>query len=117
MAGVDRIPIRVQMGFARTVFGLPAPVRRRLAGRRIERDGQRLDTDTQLLLRLLQLQGTVLTMPEVDVARRMTDRGAPVAGGPVIGSVDTRDITISGADGVTPARRVEPGREIGRAHV
>jgi acetyl esterase len=105
---MDRIPIRVQAGFVRTMYGLPAPVRRKLAGKPVEKDGLRLDSDTQLLLRLLKLQGTTLSDPDPTGARTMMDASAPVAGGPTIRNVDTRDLRIPGADGTIPARLYTP---------
>ncbi|HEX9339368.1 MAG TPA: alpha/beta hydrolase, partial [Pseudonocardiaceae bacterium] len=108
MAGMDQIAARLQAGVARTVFRLPEPVRRRLAGRPIEKDGLRLDTDTQLLLKLLTLQGTTLTAPDPDIARKIMNASAPIAGGPIIGQVDCRDLVIPGEDGMIPARLYTP---------
>ena len=43
---------QVQRGFLSTVFALPAPVKRRLAGPPIVLDGQQLDLNAQLLARI-----------------------------------------------------------------
>jgi len=77
-----RIPVRVQATMARGVFALPAPVRRRLAGRRYARTGRRWTRTSNSLLKLLNAQGH-------DAHRRRTGRraahdggGAPIAAGP-----------------------------------
>jgi len=56
----------------------------------------------------LTLQGTTLSAPEPDIARKIMDAGAPIAGGPVIGQVDSRDLVIPGEDGMIPARLYTP---------
>ncbi|WP_082468890.1 alpha/beta hydrolase fold domain-containing protein [Sciscionella sediminilitoris] len=54
---VSKLPPSVNTKFARTLFNLPAPIRKALSGRPIRLDGQTLDPDMRLLLRLLELQG------------------------------------------------------------
>jgi acetyl esterase len=108
MAGTDQIAVALQAGVARALFALPAPVRRRLAGRPIVKDGLRLDTDTQLLLRLMSLQRSTLSDADPTTARRRTDAGAPIVAGPVISQVDTRDLRIPGEADPIPARLYTP---------
>jgi acetyl esterase len=103
-----RIPVRMQATVARVLFALPASVRRRLAGRPTRLDGQTLDSDVQLLLRLLNTQDTTLTDDEPADARRTTDETAPIAGGPTIEHVGTRELAIPTDDTELPARLYTP---------
>jgi acetyl esterase len=113
-AGVDledamaRIPVRVQATMARALFALPAPVRRRLAGRPVRKDGQTMDPDVQLLLKLLNAQDTTLTDAEPADARRTMEEGAPIVAGPTIEHVRTRDLPIPTGTGSLPARLYTP---------
>lgn len=52
-----RVPPRALAGPVHALFDLPTPLRRKLAGHPVRIDGQTLDPDMQLLLRLLKLQG------------------------------------------------------------
>lgn len=83
----------------RIVFGtFPRALRQLLAGRPIRIDGQRLDPDLQLLLRLERLTdaGTPASTP---VRRREhLDVASALVGGPPTAGVSTRTITIPAAD-------------------
>ncbi|MEO3824643.1 alpha/beta hydrolase [Actinomadura sp. B10D3] len=57
------------------MFGLPAPVRRLIAGAPVRRDGQLLSLDAQLLLRMMKLEDAGLTAPTVEEARAGVVRG------------------------------------------
>jgi len=103
-----RIPVRVQATMARALFALPAPVRRRMAGPPIRRDGQTLDPDVQFLLKLLTAQGTTLTEDEPADARREIDQTAPIAAGPTIQHIHTRDLRIPTDNDPLPARLYTP---------
>ena len=96
----------------RVVFRvLPGAVRRVLAGRPVALDGQRLDPDLQLLLRLERL--TSAGTPSVSLQRRREhlDTATALAGGPVIPGVLVRPVRITrdgaGARAV-PARLYTP---------
>ena len=83
----------------RGLLGLPEPVQRVLAGRRVVRDGQTLATDLRLMLRLMQVTREPglgdLPVPE---ARELLLRQTAVAGGrQPIGSV--RDLEVAGRTG------------------
>ncbi|URN05917.1 hypothetical protein LUW74_23160 [Actinomadura madurae] len=65
----EMVPPSVAGGLLRAVFGLPAPVRRLLAGSPVRRDGQLLSLDAQLLLRMMKLEDASLTAPTVEQAR------------------------------------------------
>jgi acetyl esterase len=109
MPGIaDRVPASVQAATVRALFGLPAPVRRLLAGRPVRQDGQRLESDTQLLLRLMKLEGLTLAGGEPARARAVMEQGAPLANGPMITGVQARDLRIPGDDGPIPARIYTP---------
>jgi len=73
---------QLEAGVLRTALGLPPSVVRRLAGRPLLRDGQVLDPETQLLLRLEKLTGepplASLPIPEGRTAMR---RQARLTGG------------------------------------
>ena len=69
---------RLEAGVLRTVMGLPPSVVRRLAGRPLLRDGQVLDPETQLMLRLQKVTGepplATLPIPEGRTAMRRATR-------------------------------------------
>jgi acetyl esterase len=73
-------------------------VKRLLAGRPVERDGQRLDLDIQLLLRVLTLAAGRGSEPPLPERRRLTDAAADLAE-PVGGGVVVEPTTIPAPDG------------------
>ncbi len=83
----------------RGLLGLPEPVQRVLAGRRLVRDGQTLATDVQLTLRLMRVtREPGLGDVPVEDARRLLHRQAALAGGlQPIGSV--RELSVAGRPG------------------
>lgn len=101
---------RVQGVVARGLLGLPAQAVRVLAGSRPVRiDGQELDAEVQLMLRLLGLTGGVplekLAPPEAREAIRGTSRA--LAGAPLpVAHVEPR--RIPGPAGEIPARLYRP---------
>jgi acetyl esterase len=60
----------------RALVGLPRPAKRALAGRRVVRDGQVLDLDVQMILRLLALAAGPGEDPPLVDQRRLTDEAA-----------------------------------------
>lgn len=87
----------------RLVFGyLPAVVRRRLAGRPITVDGDRLDPDLQLLLRLERL--TTAGTPATPVPRRREhlDVATALVGGRPTAGVGARALVIDPTDDGPP---------------
>jgi acetyl esterase/lipase len=83
----------------RVVFRLfPTGFRKALAGRPIKVDGQTLDPDLQLLLRLERL--TSAGTPAVPLARRREhfDIAAAIAAGPLVPGVSTRPVGIRAGD-------------------
>jgi acetyl esterase len=94
---VNRVPATWQAGFVRALYQSPRPLRRAIAGAPVSIDGQRLDLDTQLLLRLSSLEGVSLSGPTPDAAREALERGSGLAGGQVGGAMETREVRISDA--------------------
>jgi acetyl esterase len=74
----------------------PPTVRRVLAGRPIRRDGQALDPDLQLLLRLGRL--TDHAPATLEARRQQLDVGGPLVGGPVAEGVGFRDLVALADD-------------------
>ncbi|MBW4719738.1 alpha/beta hydrolase [Saccharothrix obliqua] len=93
---VDSLPPGVLAGALRFVFGLPAPLRRLIAGRPITLDGQRLHPEAQLLLRLQRLGGDDprTTTPAAD--RIAMSRTNALVAGPVVGNVAVRALDLDG---------------------
>jgi acetyl esterase len=82
----------------KAALGLPEPVQRVLAGRRVVRDGQVLATDTQLMLLLERLLEQAPETLPVDEGRRVVLRHAALAGGDQpIGAV--RDLPVGDLPG------------------
>lgn len=102
---------RLELRAARTVPLLSPRLQVRLSGRPpIERDGQRLEPDLQLILSWLERAGRPpydeLSLPE---ARAEMRRGAMVGAGPAIRLVAAvRDIEVEGAAGSLRARHYTP---------
>jgi acetyl esterase/lipase len=103
---------RLSSGVARLLVGLPAPAQRALAGRPVRIDGQLLDREAQLLLRLLKLSG----QPELDElsvaeARARRARAARSFGGATIPVARVESIEILGPAGPIGARLYVPEGE------
>ncbi|MFC1421112.1 alpha/beta hydrolase fold domain-containing protein [Streptacidiphilus cavernicola] len=92
----------------RTLFALPAPLRRRIAGRPVHLDGQELDLDTQLLMTLRRRLGAGSAGRETDLAvvRRQYSLFTAAINAPKIRSVQIRDLAI--CDDRIPARLYRP---------
>ena len=83
----------------RVVFrALPPAVRRRLAGRPVHRDGQTLDPDLQLLLRLGKLTARRAPAATMQSRRQQLEIGGPLVGGPVAAGVVAREIDLATDD-------------------
>jgi acetyl esterase len=65
-----------------------------LAGPPVHRDGQRLDVDMQVFLRLQRLTGRGLVDTTPEHARREVEEGDVILRGPLVQPVETRDLTI-----------------------
>jgi acetyl esterase len=90
----------------RVVFrSLPPAVRRMPAGRPVHLDGQTLDPDLQLLLRLGRITARRAPVPTLQSRRQQLDVGGPLVGGPVIG-VTAREIHLATDHGPGPGGRL-----------
>ena len=98
---------RAQAIVARGIAALPGPAARLLAGRPIRADGQTLDRDVQIGLRLERLVGGSEIRP-VDEARARRRHGARVFAGPRIEIESISDLRIPGPGGGIPARLYLP---------
>jgi acetyl esterase len=98
---------RVGAAIVRAVDGLPRPVIRALAGRATVIDGQRLDPEVQLLMRLLG-RGSSPTYREPPEARAERAREALVFRGRAFEVGRIRDLTIPGPAGHIAARLYVP---------
>jgi acetyl esterase len=101
---------RAELRLARRMTSLPPRVVRRLAGKPIRVDGQELNPQLQLILRLRATKGVVgatAGTPERSRDRLLgetrTFAGEPKVGGPV------RGLQIPGPAGMLPARHYDPG--------
>lgn len=94
MRSRDRASLAMLAGGFRAVFSLPWPVRRILAGPPVYREGQRLDLDMQVFLRLQQLTGRGLVDTSPEQARRHVEEGDRILRGRPVEPVATRDLTI-----------------------
>jgi len=98
----------VESALLKSLLRLPRPVRRALAGRPVVRDGQTLDLDTQLVLRLKRIARLpaieTLAVPESRLQLRKETR--LVGGSQPIGSV--QDLEVDGAEGPLSARLYVP---------
>jgi acetyl esterase len=88
--------------------GLPSFVRRALAGRPIRVDGQTLDPDLQLLLRLERLTDAATPARSPQSRREHQDVATALAAGPPVQGVRTEPVTIPAA--VHPDRRSTSAR-------
>lgn len=87
----------------RLVFGvLPASVRRRLAGPPITVDGDPLDPDLQLLLRLERMTAAGTPATPVHRRREHLDVATALIGGRPVAGVDSRAVVIDRTDGGPP---------------
>jgi acetyl esterase len=94
------------------VFGLPLPVKRTLAGRRVEMDDQVLDLDLQLLGRIDRLlsspAGGTVDQAALAEQRRQADEAAEVVADPRLNDVVTEDLQVPGGAGPLAARLYIP---------
>jgi acetyl esterase len=95
----------------RVALGLPEPVQRVLAGRRVVLDGQTLAVDTQLMLRLERVvrEPSAEDLPLPDGRRLLVQHTAIAGGHQRVGSV--RDLEVAGRPGrlYVPSDAASPG--------
>jgi acetyl esterase len=101
---------QLETAVLRGAAALPGPVQRVLGGpKRVRIDGQVLDPEAQLLLRLMRLshRPAYETLP-VPEAREEVRREAAAAGGPTLPVAGVQDITLPGPAGDLRARVYVP---------
>ncbi|HYG94308.1 MAG TPA: alpha/beta hydrolase [Nocardioides sp.] len=102
-----QLPGAVEAATLRALMSLPEPVQRALGGRPIVRDGQTLEADVQLMLRLQRIARPRDEQLPVEVVRRnLLRETALVAGDQRIGAV--RDLQVAGR----PARHYLPSHPV-----
>jgi acetyl esterase len=109
MAAPAPLSARAQSAFVRGLAALPHGVLRLLVGRPVERDGQRLDVESQLGLKLLALAGgPELKESSVPEARVRVATDARTFKGPTLEVASVSDLVVQGGDGPFGARLYVP---------
>ena len=104
-----RLAARIESTLARGILNLPAGLLRSLAGRPVVLDGQTLDVQTQMLLRLQTVRGNgALGGRSVEGERALMDAQAQLLEPGTSRPVSTRDIQVAGGDAPRPARLYRP---------
>ena len=100
---------RAERAVLRALFALPAPLRRRLAGRPVVRDGLELDADTQLLLRLAARDPppSLRTLTPAQ-ARTQLRRSTRLVAARQAAVAEVRPLSVAGGAGPLPARLYVP---------
>ena len=101
----------------RSLMALPEPAKRALAGKPVEIDGNRLGTETQLMLRLQRLARLTPAeqLPWAPAREALAMQSRIVGGHQPIGSV--RDLAIDGPAGPIPLRLYTPTERLGQQKV
>jgi len=102
------LSIRAKSGVIRGVLGLPKPVRRFLAGPPLRIDGQELDLDAQLVIRLKNRSGSDVFADPIDKARARYEELPRIIGYESPRPVAARDVSIPAAHGDVPATLYTP---------
>ena len=99
---------RLQATVVRSLFALPTPIRRLLAGPPLRIDGQEMALDAQLLIRLKNRSGSDVFDGPVELARARYDELPSLIGYESPAPVATREITIEGEGEGIPATLYTP---------
>src|SRR3954454_17812604 len=107
------LPVPVEAAVLRAAIALPERLQRPLLRKPVVIDGQRLATETQLLLALQRLSGEPgLGVRPLAESRAAVLRQSAAAGGrQPIGAL--RDVVVDGADGPLAARLYIPSSRLG----
>jgi acetyl esterase len=109
MAAAASFSARAQSAFVRGLAALPHGVLRLLIGRSVERDGQRLDIESQLGLRLLALaRAPELERSTVPEARARVATDAQTFKGPTLEVATVSDVVVQGGEHPFGARLYVP---------
>ena len=101
---LDQIPASWLVGAVRGLYALPKPVRALLAGPPVRDEGQSLDSDMRLLLRLVKLENFAMSNSTPAAGRAAIEANAPVSSGPTV-PCQVRELIVAGS---TPARLYTP---------
>ncbi len=101
---LDRIPPSWLVVAVRSLLALPKPVRALFGGPPIRSEGQTLDSDMRLLLRLVELENLSMSGATPEQGRAVLDASAPMSSGPAIPS-QVRELMVAGS---IPARLYTP---------
>ena len=110
---LQKLMEKVEPMVFRALLGLPAGVQRMLAGRPVIVDGQTLDPETQLMLRIQKIvrEPAAETLPMAQARKAILRQTGLVGGRQPVG--ETRDLEVPGADGPIPARLYVPSSQVG----
>lgn len=98
----------IKAAAVRGIFALPAPARRLLAGPPVRVDGQELDLDAQLLIRLKNSSGSDVFGDPVEGARARYDQVPRLIGYAPRTPVATREVGVPAANRDIPATLYTP---------
>ncbi len=98
----------IRAAVVRGVFGLPTPIRRLVAGPPVRIDGQQLDLDAQLFIRLKNRSGSDVFTDPVDEARARYDQLPRIVGYESPVPIATREIVVPAEHGDIPATLYTP---------
>ncbi len=113
MPGIGWLPEGMERAAVRALFTLPHGVLRGIVGRPVLLDGQRLEIDAQLALRLLRWVGASdLETLSVTAARTRVARDVRTFTGAVVRGVAVADLTVAGGAGPLRARLYVPEQPV-----
>ncbi|BBZ37736.1 alpha/beta hydrolase [Mycobacterium conspicuum] len=95
--------VRTKAAVVRSLFALPAPVRRLLAGPPMRIDGQELARDAQLAIRVKNLSGATDSGATIENARAQYERLALIIGYESPAPIAAREVLITADHGDIPA--------------
>ena len=106
---IDTALERVTRAVVVAAGALPRPVQRLLAGRPVRVDGNELNLEIQLMLRMLTLlPGSDYAAQPVATSRAQVDSEARLVAGAPIPMGEVRDLTVPGPAGPIPVRLYRP---------
>ena len=103
--------IRAKSAVVRGIFGSPRPVRRLLAGPPVRIDGQEMDLDARLVIRLKNASGSDVFADPIEGARARYDGLPGIFGYESPVPIAAREITIAAGHGGIPATVYTPADE------
>ena len=101
---LDQVPSSWLVPAVRSLWALPKPVRALLAGPPVHSEGQTLDSDMRLLLRLVKLENFSMSGATPELGRAAIDGNAPLTSGPKI-PCQVSELTVAES---IPARLYTP---------